>query len=149
MTINDLINLTTPLANGNNQFTIQLANMSANGGKQYYDNLVNLNVQMSYGIYAICDSGNQQVLYIGKGGTIQNDGKFKNQNLNGRLKAPRGTYNNSYLYFQNVMTEKTFDSLILLVIYSNPNNPPAYIESISLLKYLNQNNCLPMLNNEF
>ncbi len=149
MTINELLNLTTPLANGSNQFTIQLANMNANGGKQYYDNLINLHVQMNYGIYAICHSDNHQVLYIGKGGTIQNDGTFKNQNLNGRLKAPRGIYNNSYLYFQNVMTENTFDSLIFLVIYSNLNNPPAYVESISLRHYLNQNNCLPILNNEF
>jgi hypothetical protein len=149
MIINELLNLTTPLANGSNQFTIQLANMNTKDGKQYYDNLINLHVQKNYGIYAICNSDNHQILYIGKGGTIQNDGTFKNQNLHGRLKAPRGTYNNSYLYFQNVMTENTFDSLIFLVIYSNLNNPPAYIESISLRHYLNQNNCLPILNNEF
>jgi hypothetical protein len=149
MTINELLNLINPLTNGSNQFTIQSANMNTNDGKQYYDNLINLHVQMNYGIYAICNSDNHQILYIGKGGTIQNNGTFKNQNINGRLKAARGTYNNSYLYFQNIMTENTLNSLIFLVIYSNTNNPPAYIESISLRHYLNQNNCLPILNNEF
>lgn len=40
MTINDLINLITPFAIGNNHFTIQLANMNANGGIQYNNNLI-------------------------------------------------------------------------------------------------------------
>jgi hypothetical protein len=149
MTIIDLLNLTTPFANGSNQFTIELVNMNSNDGKKYYENIINLYVQLNCGIYAICDSGSQQVLYIGKGGTIQNDGTFKNQNLNGRLKAPRGAYSNSYSYFLNVMLQHNFDSLIFLIIYSNPNSPPAYIESVSLLQYLSQNNCLPMFNHEF
>lgn len=149
MTLNNLLNLTNPFSNGSNQFTIQLNQMNMNGGVNYYNNLINLNVNLEYGIYAICDSDEQRVLYIGKGGTIQNDGTFKNQNLNGRLKAPRGNYNNSYLYFQDIMNQNNFDSLIFLVIYSGVNNPPAYIESISLHQYLNQNNCLPMFNNEF
>lgn len=89
MTINELLNLINPLTNGSNQFTIQSANMNTNDGKQYYDNLINLHVQMNYGIYAICNSDNHQILYIGKGGTIQNNGTFKNQNINGRLKADK------------------------------------------------------------
>ena len=149
MTINNLLNLTNQLSNGCNQFSIQLDQMNSNGGVNYYNNLINLNVQLEYGIYAICDSVDQRVLYIGKGGTIQNNGTFKNQNLNGRLKAPRGRYNNSYLYFQDVMNQNNLDSLIFLVIYSTIKNPPAFIESISLHYYLNQYNCLPMLNNEF
>ena len=70
MTINELLNLINPLTNGSNQFTIQSANMNTNDGKQYYDNLINLHVQMNYGIYAICNSDNHQILYIGKGGRV-------------------------------------------------------------------------------
>lgn len=149
MLLNDLLLITTPFAVGCSKFTIDLANMNANSGRQYYNELIDNNIQMSYGIYAICDSDSQQVLYIGKAGTIQNNGTFKNQNLNGRLKAPRGKYNSSYLYFQNVMNDNSYDSLILVAIYSNPNTPPAYLESMSMFQFLNQNNCLPTLNNEF
>ncbi len=147
MTITNLLNLTNTLSNGSNQFTVQQDQM--NRDIHYYNNLINLNVLPEYGVYAICHPDDERILYIGKGGTIQNNGVFKNQNLNGRLKAPRGGYKNSYLYFKEVMNQNNFHSLIFLIIYSNESGPPAYIESISLLHYLNQSNCLPMLNYEF
>jgi hypothetical protein len=149
MTINQLRNLINPLTNGNNQFFIQIDLMNDNNGKAYYNGLINLNVQLNYGVYVISDANNQNVLYKGKGGTICKDGLFGNQNLNGRLKNARGGFTNSFEYFRDIMNRNSLQSLIFTVFYSNANNPPAYIESISLREYLNQNGNLPMFNREF
>ena len=149
MKINQLLNLINPLTNSNNQFSVQFALMNGNIGRAYYDGLINLNVQLKYGIYAISDANNHNILYIGKGGTINNNGSYGNQNLNGRLKNARGQFPNSFEYFRDVMNQNNLHTLIFTVLYSNANNPPAYIESVSLLNYLNQNGNLPLLNNAF
>jgi hypothetical protein len=149
MTINELLILINPFIQGNNQFSIDLHQMNTIGGKKYYENLINHNVLSKYGVYALCDSNEMKVLYIGKGGTVNKNRNFKNQTLNGRLKAPRGTFNNSYEYFKHIMNENDFKRLIFVVAYSDINNPPAYIEAICLHQYLKLNNCLPIFNNEF
>lgn len=43
-----------------------------------------------HGVYVVRGRNNQAV-YIGKAGTVRNDGTFKNHDLPGRLKATRGT----------------------------------------------------------
>src|SRR5215471_20539894 len=43
-----------------------------------------------YGVYVVRRTVDDEVVYIGKGGTIKTDGSFKNQDVPGRLKAMRG-----------------------------------------------------------
>jgi hypothetical protein len=149
MTLEQFLILTKPFIEEFNQFTIQLHSINDTNGRSYYNNSVNENVKPNYGIYAVCDTSDNSVIYIGKGGTIKNNGVFGNQNLNGRLKAPRGVYNSSYEYFKKVMNDNSMENLTFLVVYSNSDNPPAYIEAVALLDYYNQNSTLPLLNNEF
>ncbi|MEY3501267.1 MAG: hypothetical protein RL308_2940 [Bacteroidota bacterium] len=149
MTLSQFVALTKPFIEGLNQFTIQRTNMNDTNGQTYYKNSVNENVKPNYGIYAVCDTRDNSVIYIGKGGTIKNNGVFGNQNLNGRLKAPRGVYNNSYEYFKKVMNDNSMENLTFFVVYSNSDNPPAYIEAVALLDFYKQNSALPLLNNEF
>lgn len=148
MTIDQLVNLTARYTANRNHFQVNLNEMNSPEGKKYYNRLINDNVSPNMGVYAFCHSENQSVLYIGKGGTIQNNGSFKNQNLNGRLKAPRGAFNNSFEYVKSMMNDNNFESLIILVLYSATNYPPAYIELNCLLEHLNQHGRLPMFNNE-
>jgi hypothetical protein len=150
MTINQLIEIINPMTNGNHQFDIHLAEMNNDRGNMYYRNTINQNVRENYGIYVVCNQINNKILYIGKGGTLKNDGTFKNQNLNGRLLASRGAqYSTSYEYFKHKMNQNNLQSLRFYVIYTNVANPPAYIEAISLNQYFNENNSLPILNDEF
>jgi hypothetical protein len=149
MTLDNLLTLTIPYSLGNNQFTIDLISINNLNGKLYYETEINKSVQKKYGIYAFCNPINNDVLYIGKGGTLKNDGTYKIQNLNGRLKAARGSFSNSFEYFKDIMNQYNFESLNFLVLYSSGNYPPAYIEAVSLHHYFNRHNNLPMFNNEF
>jgi hypothetical protein len=150
MTINQVIEIVNPLINGNHQFDIDLAEMNNQNGSQYYRQIINHNVQGSYGIYLVFDQINNEILYIGKGGTLKNDGTFKEQNLNGRLLASRGAqYSTSHEYFKHKMNQNNYQILRFYIFYSNQNIPPSYLESILLYNFYNINNCLPILNNEF
>jgi hypothetical protein len=149
MTLDNLLALTIPYSLGHNQFTIDLISMNNVNGKLYYETQINQSVQKKYGIYAFCNPINNAVLYIGKGGTLKKDGTYRLQNLNGRLKAARGSFTNSFEYFKDIMNQDNFKSLIFFVLYSSDNYPPAYIEAVSLHQYFNRHNRLPMFNHAF
>jgi hypothetical protein len=149
MNLNNLLELTIRYSLGNNQFTIDSNSINNINGKLYYDTQINQNVQEKYGIYAFCNPINNDVLYIGKGGTLKNNGTYKKQNLNGRLKAARDSYPNSFEYIKYIMNQGNYESFIFLVLYSSDNYPPAYIEAVSLHQYFNLHNHLPMFNKEF
>lgn len=148
MNLNNLLNIATPLTAGSINFDVLLPSMN-NSGKTYYDALVNQNVLNQIGIYVILDPLEDCVIYVGKGGTLKADGTYKNQKVNGRLKAPRGNFNNTFEYFKQFMNQNNYQTLHFYIFYSNQNIPPAYLEAIVLYNFYNINNCLPILNNEF
>lgn len=148
MNLNNLLNITTPYIANSINFDISLTSM-INLGKTYYDGLVNQNVLNQIGIYVVLDPVEDCVIYVGKGGTLKADGTYKNQKVNGRLKAPRGKYNNSFEYFKQFMNLNNHQILRFYIFYSNQNIPPAYLEALVLYNFYNINNCLPVLNYEF
>ena len=138
------------MINGNHQFDINLAQMNNQTGSQYYRQIINQNVLNSLGIYIVCDQINNKILYIGKAGTLKNDGTFKEQKLNERLLASRGTqYTTSHKYFMHKMNQNNLQILRFYIFYSNQNIPPAYMEAAVLYNFYNINKCLPLLNDEF
>lgn len=149
MNLNNLLALTIPYSLGNNQFTIDSNLINNINGKLYYNTQINQNVQKKYGIYAFCNPINNDVLYIGKGGTLKNNGTYKKQNLNGRLKAARAPYPNSFEYIKYIMNQGNYESFIFLVLYLSDNYPPAYIEAVSLHHYFNLHSQLPIFNKVF
>jgi hypothetical protein len=148
MDLNNLLNITAPLTANSINFDVLLPSMN-NSGKTYYDTLVNQNVLNQIGIYVILQPLEDSIIYIGKGGTLKTDGTYKNQKVNGRLKAPRGNYNNSFEYFKQFMNVNNHQILRFYIFYSNQNIPPAYLEALVLYNFYNINNCLPVLNYEF
>ena len=150
MNINQLLTFLKPITNRNHQFEIQLDEMNKHRGSSYYRNIINNNVKSIYGVYVIFNPINDEIVYIGKGGTIKNDGTFGIQSLNGRLLATRGN-TTSHKYFTSKMNKYNFKTLKFCVFYTKKANPPAYIEALSLHQYFNHNNykSLPMFNLEF
>lgn len=148
MNLTNLLNIAAPLTAGSINFDVLLPSMN-NIGKTYYDGLINQNVFNEIGIYVIFNPVEDCIIYVGKGGTLKTDGTFKNQKLDGRLKAPRGNFNNSFEYFKQFMNQNNYQNLHFYIFYSNQNIPPAYLEAIVLYNFYNINNCLPILNNEF
>lgn len=149
MNLNNLLNLTDSLTANTIHFDVLLPSMNYINGKTYFDGLINQNVLNQNGIYVLCLPSEEAIIYVGKGGTLKSDGNYKNQTLNGRLKAPRGNYNNGFEYFKYIMNQNNYQILRFYIFYSNQNIPPAYLEAVVLYNFYNINNCLPILNNEF
>jgi hypothetical protein len=150
MRIDQLLDILNPFTNDNQHFILNLVEMNNDNGNVYYKNSINKNVNQNYGVYVVCNKMNNEILYIGKAGTIKNDGSFKDQNLNGRLLASRGNkYSSSYKYFKHKMNQHNIEIIEIYAIYTNMNNPPAFIEAFSINHFFNLNKRLPLLNDEF
>jgi len=109
------------------------------------------NVPNEYGIYIIYSvkDNNENIIYIGKSGTMQNNGGFKHQGLSGRLKAVGEKNVSRNIYFQNTIREYNLDYLKfewIVTVNDLEVEIPALVESIFLQEYFNENKALPLLN---
>lgn len=114
MTINDLIKIyQTSFKNG-------IFDLNKN---EIINNIVRKkDVPNSYGIYIIYSSkGNfEEIIYIGKSGTMINNGTFKKQGIRERLtKKQEGIVRK--IYFQNVILDNELDKLKFLWITTFDN----------------------------
>ena len=109
------------------------------------------NVPNKYGVYLIYSVKDniEKIIYIGKSGTLQNDGTFKTQGIAGRLKAVGKNNIPRNIYFQDIIKEYDFDKLKFLWIVTVEENVieiPALVEAKLLQSYFDDNNVLPLLN---
>ena len=101
--------------------------------------------QERYGVYIVRHRDTQEVLYIGKGGTIDSQGKFKKQNIPTRLKNVKEGNISADKWFRNLLQEK--GSLIIEYIFLSTSKSPAFVEAALLQAYLNEYHRLPYKNN--
>jgi hypothetical protein len=101
-----------------------------------------------YGVYIIRQKNTQQVLYIGKAGTINQDGVFRMQNLPKRLKNVKGGDKPSRVWFHEMM--EAYGTLIVeyILLLESPHSP-ALVEGVLLQAYLNEHGSLPEKNSAF
>jgi excinuclease UvrABC nuclease subunit len=104
------------------------------------------NVPNEYGIYIIYNDKNE-IIYIGKAGTVNNDGSFKKQGLRKRLKMKQnGMYR--HIFFQKIIKENNYKFLKFkwFVTYKNEGIYPFLAEAELLSRYLDIYKKLPLLN---
>ena len=101
-----------------------------------------------HGIYIIRQKSTGDVLYIGKGGTLDQDGNFKSQDIPGRLKNLKNSDTSANEWFKSLFEEK--GPLVIEYIFL-PTKPisPTFIESLLLQAYYNEHKSLPCRNNSF
>jgi hypothetical protein len=97
------------------------------------------------GVYLILKNGDE-LIYIGKAGTLQQNGDYKRQSLPGRLRASRGKHT-ANAWFGNVRQQH--GSLRIKYIILNNDQPPAYFEACLLMEYFSNRKQLPLLNKSF
>ena len=97
-----------------------------------------------YGIYMISQHDTQEVLYIGKGGTIDSWGRFKKQDIPERLKAPKGGNIPADKWFRDLLQEK--GPLLIEYVFLPRSKSPAFVEAVLLQAYLNEHHRLPYRN---
>lgn len=102
------------------------------------------------GIYFICGTnrGRCYLLYIGKAGSLTNDGSFKGQKLSGRLAAKQQGIRRQKFY-QQKMAELQLDNLLFywfVTFDKDVHIIPAKAEAGFLQEYFNGNGRLPAWN---
>jgi len=100
--------------------------------------------QERYGVYVVRQRDTQEVLYIGKGGTINLQGQFKGQDVPRRLKNVKGGDIFADKWFGDLLQEK--GPLIIEYIFLPKSKSPAFVEAALIQAYLNEHHRLPYKN---
>ena len=105
-----------------------------------------LNIHHPYGAYVVRTRKNGEILYIGKGGTLLQEGDFKEQDLIGRLTKRRGKISANEWFSE--LCRKIGPIEIEYFILSK-GEAPAFIEAALLQAYFNEYGHLPIENKSF
>jgi hypothetical protein len=109
-------------------------------------NKVDYNGRM-HGVYLVKQLRSGNIVYIGKSGTMRQDGTYKNQDLERRLtNKEKGERRNS-ICGQRV--EKYGELLIEYIILDTTVLVPGYVEAMLLQAYYDERRCLPPDNDGF
>ena len=105
------------------------------------------------GVYYIIRLANGKVdlVYIGKSGTIQQNGKFKEQGLKGRINNKQEGIKRQVFFEQKFITEKIdgLDIYWFVTFDTNNHDLPGYVEGLLLQHYFEIHGCLPEWNREY
>jgi len=110
------------------------------------------NVPNEPGVYLIFSEQNhqQELIYIGKAGTIKNNGEFSEQKLRGRLKAKQSKKTRQQ-YFTELVENEKYDNLKIFWFVTFKDNLkflPSFVENELLQQYFESRLILPKLNKQ-
>lgn len=91
------------------------------------------------------------LVYIGKSGTVLQNGQFKSQMLNGRINNKQEGMKRQQ-YFEHKMEQEGIDGLDIywFVTYDKLNQDlPGFVEGQIMQRYYDVHGCLPPWNKEF
>ena len=97
-----------------------------------------------YGVYVVRQRSIGEVLYIGKGGTIDPEGKFREQDIPDRLTNVKAHDISANRWFANLCQEK--GPLLIEYVFLSTSKSPALVEATLLQAYLNEHHRLPYKN---
>lgn len=119
------------------------------------DSLANVSkgVPRMQGIYYIVKlaAGNIDLVYIGKSGTMQQNGSFKTQSLRGRINN-RFNGQSRQEFFETKFRQQPFESLDIywyVTMNDSFHDLPSYVEAILLQQYFEVHQKLPPWNKCF
>ena len=98
------------------------------------------------GIYILTATDRNEVIYIGKAGTVRTDGTRKRQSIRERLTAPRGG-SSSDTWFADAAN--AIGPFRVTVLPTPPDLAPGYVEVLLLQAFLTEHGRLPSLNRSF
>ena len=105
------------------------------------------------GVYYILKlaKGKVELVYIGKSGSMLQNGQFKDQLLNKRLNNKQDGIRREY-YFLNKIEEENIEALDIYwfaTVDDEHNDLPGYVEGLLLQRYFEVYGCLPPWNKSF
>ena len=105
------------------------------------------------GVYYILRhaNGNIDLVYIGKSGTMQQNGLFKSQPLKGRINNKQAGMKRQQYFEQKIEQEKIdrLDIYWFVTFDKYHRDLPGFVEGQLIQRYFNLHGCLPPWNKEF
>jgi hypothetical protein len=101
-----------------------------------------------HGVYVVIGKESGQVIYIGKGGTISNNGDYQSQDIKGRLTAERGK-KPADVWFADLVEQYGPITVEYVFLPDQRQSCAAYVEACLLQAYLREKGRLPAKNKEF
>jgi hypothetical protein len=151
----ELINSIQDFINAEYFVTINNEMIFANNGLTEYNNLIRDQVQDLTGVYIWENADNNEVLYIGMAGKINQQGELVNHSVRKRLIASRGRDEitrrdiQTNQYIRNLMIAENCNQLNIHVIHLVDNQIPGFIEAVLINNFYQQNGILPKYNSAF
>ena len=109
------------------------------------------NIPSGYGVYIFhrnVEDGD--ILYIGKSGTVLQNGCYKTQGLRDRLNNKQDGMNREEFLRMKMNEDNTIQKIFIeWYIIDERKYLPGLIEALLLQDYFTQHSCLPIWNNEF
>lgn len=105
-----------------------------------------------YGVYIFRKNTRKgEILYIGKSGTIKQDGHYKRQNLNKRINGKSSAQTQRERWFLDKFQEDPSMKIIYIEWYELDEEKflPGYVESCLLQKFFCETKKLPLWNKEY
>ena len=110
------------------------------------------NVPKGYGAYIIYANGKkcENIVYIGKGGTINNNGDFEKQQLRERLNNQQHEMRREDFFKWKMSQSKNLHKLIIQWLIIKDNSfMPAFLEALLIQLYYSKYHKLPLWNRSF
>lgn len=101
----------------------------------------------THGVYIVREQSSGEILYVGKGGTIEREGQFQKQDILKRLNNSKDNVPANQ-WFRSLVEEKGPLVVEYIILATTPKSP-ALVEALLLQAHLNEYGRLPYRNNEF
>lgn len=155
MNIKKVLKICLPFSDASEiKFSIKDELFLDNDYRKKFNQIIRENVERKFGIYIWVNSNTNEILYIGKAGTIKQDGQFSKHTVRDRLLASRGKDKNgkdvqTNEFFKKFMEQGNIKRVDVYLIYTISNVSPGYLESLLLNNYFKENRELPIFNKHF
>lgn len=104
-----------------------------------------------YGVYKICaNTPEGEILYIGRSGTLEKDGTYKEQNLRERINNKQCGKKRQIFFKEILDSDPSLEQLVIeWFIIDEKKVLPAYVEACLMQEYFEKKGKLPCINNSF
>ena len=151
----ELLQTITPLISNDYSLPISLAFIQGDQGLKEFNRFIRQSIEDLPGLYLWENNDNEEIIYIGMAGKVNQEGQTVSHTVRNRMQASRkkdrvtkkDITTNKFL--RDFMSQNRINQITIHVIHLNLGQLPAYAEAILMNAYYQHNGILPRLNKAF
>lgn len=151
----ELLQTIAPLISQNYSLSISSAFINGERGLKEFNGLIRQSIEDLPGLYLWENNDNEQILYIGMAGKVNQVGHIVNHSVRNRMQASRKKDSETKKdittnkYLRDIMSQNEINQINIHVVHLIQGQLPGYAEAILMNAYYQRNGILPMLNKAF